>query len=211
MDGFAEPKVELEQYPTGAHLASRMLHMIHTDFDDLEGKLVVDLGTGCGALAIGAAVLGAEVVGLDIDADALEVARANLGEFEELYADFVQQDVRRAADSGLKADTVLMNPPFGTRRKGADMDFLRVAATISAGAIYSLNKSSTRQHIHKVATEELGMEEADVLAQLRYDLPKSYRFHKLKTKDIEVDLWRFRVSRGSLAKALAALAVGDGT
>ena len=91
------------------------------------------------------------------------------------------------------------------------MDFLRVAATISAGAIYSLNKSSTRQHIHKVATEELGMEEADVLAQLRYDLPKSYRFHKLKTKDIEVDLWRFRVSRGSLAKALAALAVGDGT
>lgn len=27
----------------------------------------------------------------------------------------------------LRADTVIMNPPFGTRRKGADLDFLRAA------------------------------------------------------------------------------------
>ena len=27
----------------------------------------------------------------------------------------------------LAADTVVMNPPFGTRRKGADLDFLRAA------------------------------------------------------------------------------------
>ncbi len=27
----------------------------------------------------------------------------------------------------LTADTVIMNPPFGTRRKGADLDFLRAA------------------------------------------------------------------------------------
>ncbi len=27
----------------------------------------------------------------------------------------------------LQADTVIMNPPFGTRRKGADLDFLRAA------------------------------------------------------------------------------------
>jgi predicted RNA methylase len=31
------------------------------------------------------------------------------------------------------------------------------------------------------------------LAQLRYDLPASYKFHKQKSKDIEVDLWRFEV------------------
>lgn len=27
-------------------------------------------------------------------------------------------------------DTVVMNPPFGTRRKGADMDFLLVALKV---------------------------------------------------------------------------------
>lgn len=30
-------------------------------------------------------------------------------------------------------DTVVMNPPFGTRKKGADMDFLSVALKVSAG------------------------------------------------------------------------------
>ena len=30
-----------------------------------------------------------------------------------------------------KADTVVMNPPFGTRRKGADMEFLEAAFKVS--------------------------------------------------------------------------------
>ena len=30
-------------------------------------------------------------------------------------------------------DTVVMNPPFGTRQKGADMNFLSVALKVSAG------------------------------------------------------------------------------
>jgi hypothetical protein len=32
---------------------------------------------------------------------------------------------------------------------------------------------------------------AQVLAQLRYDLPASYAFHRAATKDVDVDLWRF--------------------
>ena len=42
--------------------------------------------------------------------------------------DLLRCDV--AALSGqarLRADTVVMNPPFGTRQKGADIDFLRAA------------------------------------------------------------------------------------
>ena len=30
-----------------------------------------------------------------------------------------------------------------------------------------------------------------VVAQLRDDLPKTYRFHKKASLDIEVDFWRF--------------------
>lgn len=51
----------------------------------------------------------------------------------------------------LSADTVIMNPPFGTKRKGVDMVFLKAAFAMSRGSVYSLHKSSTRAHIQKVA------------------------------------------------------------
>ena len=82
--------------------------------------------------------------------------------------------------------------------------------------MYSLHKSSTRPHIAKVGApprpqplgcavrrapglttrapqvaRELGLEPA-VVAELRYDLPRSYRFHKQASVDIEVDLWRLQ-------------------
>ena len=45
------------------------------------------------------------------------------------------------------------------------------------------------QHIEKKAAEwGVGME---MVAQLRFDLPATYKFHKQKSVDIEVDLIRF--------------------
>jgi len=35
---------------------------------------------------------------------------------------------------------------------------------------------------------------AEVVAELRYDLPPTYKFHKEKSKDIQVDIWRFEVA-----------------
>jgi len=49
-----------------------------------------------------------------------------------------------------RADVVIMNPPFGTRRKGADMEFLRAAFLLAKESVYSLHKSSTRAHIQRV-------------------------------------------------------------
>ncbi|CAI5518212.1 unnamed protein product [Closterium sp. Naga37s-1] len=76
-------QIELEQYPTGPHIASRMLYEIHTRFDDVEGRTVLDLGCGCGTLGIAAAMLGAEyVVGVDADDSAIATAQANCQEYE---------------------------------------------------------------------------------------------------------------------------------
>ena len=181
-------------------------------------------------LSAGAALLGSpSVVGVDIDADALAVALENCDQFEGgLPVDFVRADVGDIADdetdaagssgSGggggggwgrLTCDTVIMNPPFGTRAKGADVAFLRAATRLvraRGGAVYSLHKSSTRAHLLKVALRELGCSEAEVIAELRYDLPATYRFHKERSKDIEVDLWRFVVPAGAKAAAPAAAA-----
>ena len=173
-------------------------------FDEFEGQVVADLGCGTAMLSIGAAILGAaHVIGIDVDVDALEIARANIDEFEDppLPIDLIQSTVQALAlQPHLVADTVIMNPPFGTRQKGADMDFLRAAFKISKHSVYSLHKSSTREYIGKVAKRDLGAVSAEVLAQLRYDLPASYKFHKQKSKDIEVDLWRFEVSSNGECK-----------
>ncbi|WIA41180.1 hypothetical protein OEZ86_004795 [Tetradesmus obliquus] len=208
IEPFAQPKVQLEQYPTGADIASRMLYTIESMFNDIEGNIVVDLGTGTGMLAIGAALLGSPcVVGLDVDADALQVAQDNCEQFEDpLPIDFVLCDVNQLQQQQrLQADTVIMNPPFGTKMKGADMAFLRAACSLGPKQIYSLNKSSTRSHIQKVALKELGCSSAEVLAELRYNLPATMRFHKQASVDIEVDLWRFELPA---AAAAAAAAVG---
>jgi rRNA N6-adenosine-methyltransferase METTL5 len=45
-------KVDLEQYTTNAHLASRLIFTAATTYDDIEGKTVVDLGTGTAMLGI---------------------------------------------------------------------------------------------------------------------------------------------------------------
>lgn len=44
--------------------------------------------------------------------------------------------------------------------------------------MYSLHKSSTRAHVARVAAGELRAASAEVLVQLRFDLPASYTFHR---------------------------------
>ncbi|XP_030044520.1 methyltransferase-like protein 5 [Microcaecilia unicolor] len=193
VDGFENPKLVLEQYPTRPHIAACMLYTIHTTYDDIEDKVIADFGCGCGVLSIGAAMLGAGLcVGFDIDEDALEIFKANIEEFELTNVDMIQCNVRSLPSDNMlrKFDTVIMNPPFGTKHnKGLDMIFLKTALQIARTAVYSLHKTSTREHIQKKAEEwKIKME---VIAELRYDLPASYKFHKKKSVDIEVDFIRF--------------------
>jgi len=193
VSGFEKPKVKLEQYETPAHIAARILHTSEASFGDLEGKFVCDLGCGCGMLAIGSAMLGsAFTVGFDIDEDALEICKENVDEFEIDNLDLVLADVRQLSESRWKKtfDTVLLNPPFGTKHNpGMDMEFLKTALALSHNAVYSLHKTSTRAHITKKAAEwGVNMK---VVAELRYNLPSTYKFHKKDSVDIQVDFIRF--------------------
>ena len=49
---------------------------------------------------------------------------------------------------------------------------------VSTDTVYSLHKSATRAHVARVASGELRAASAQVLAQLRFDLPATYAFHR---------------------------------
>ena len=156
-----------------------MLHTISATFEDLENKHVADLGCGCGVLSIGSVMMGAgAVTGIDLDSDALALFSQNIeGElivsvlikramcwltcwFYQIILDFdidnidiINADISNIGDEWKdKFDTVIMNPPFGTKHnKGLDMVFLQRAILMARKAVYSLHKTSTREHILKKA------------------------------------------------------------
>jgi predicted RNA methylase len=150
----------LEQYQTPPHLAARMIHVM-ASYGDLSDRRVLDLGCGCGMLSIAWLVIkfycqlaymhsammgGGYVVGVDLDDGALEIASCNIDEMDlGETIDLIHCDV--AELSLKKFDTVVTNPPFGTRSKGADMLFLKAAIDHATTAVYSLHKTSTRQVI----------------------------------------------------------------
>ena len=72
---------------------------------------------------------------------------------------------------------------------GIDMTFVQTALSMCTTSVYSLHKTTTRKHIAKRA-EEWGVE-MEVLAELRFNLAKTYKFHSKKSVDIEVDFIRF--------------------
>lgn len=197
VDGFEKPKVNLEQYPTPPHIASCMIYNIQSRYDDIEGKMVGDLGCGCGMLSIGSFLLGAHhTVGFEIDSGAIEIFCSNIFEMEIPGVDCVQANVLHLGKFSMWCnafDTVVMNPPFGTKNNsGMDMKFLQTAVELATNSVYSLHKTSTREYIKKKA-KEWGIK-SEVVAELRYNIESSYKFHKKQSVDIEVDFWRFDVT-----------------
>ena len=72
--------------------------------------------------------------------------------------------------------------------EGIDLKFLHHAIQVSQSAVYSLHKTSTRDFVIKKA-EEFGCD-VEVVAELKYDIPKTYKFHRKHSLDINVDFIR---------------------
>ena len=170
---FENPKPELEQYSTPVDIAIDIIKKINSR-GLLSGK-VADLGCGTGRLAIGAAILGGEVTGFEIDETALDIA-TNYSEKNNLDIEWICSAVENITE---EFDTVIMNPPFGSQRPGADRIFLEKALQIS-DQIWTIHMAETRSFIEKLVDERGGK----IQMGYEFDFPiaRSMPFHN---KDVE--------------------------
>ena len=172
---FRQPIPELEQYSTPPDIALEIIKKVNAS-GNLSGK-VADLGCGTGRLAIAAAILGAKVTGFEIDEKAIGIAK-DYSKRNDLEITWINQPVEGIQDN---FDTVIMNPPFGSQRPGADKIFLEKAMEIAAH-VWTIHLSGTRKFIEKLV-EDNNCQIIE-LYEFRYPLRKTMPFH---SKEVSVE------------------------
>jgi putative methylase len=188
--GFDAPRAELEQYPTPPELAAHVVHVADL-YGDVQGRTVLDLGTGTGMLGLGAALRGpGRVVGVDVDRSALLTAaknRVRVGTTTPI--DWVLADATRLPLRPAGPTTVLMNPPFGAQRghEHADRAFLATAANV-ADVSYSIHNAGSREFVEAFAGDAGG--EVTHAFRAAFTLDRQFEFHEEDAKEIETEVYR---------------------
>lgn len=184
VSGFENPSVEREQYQTPAPLAARLLHTAWLA-GDLEGRQVLDLGCGTGILAIGAALLGADVVAVEDDMEAIQIAEANANDLG-CNIRFVRVDITDSIAPDLipAVDTVVMNPPFGAQNEHADRPFIDMAL-LKAPVLYGIFNAGSEPFIRSYI-QNRGEITSSILAGLT--IPRTFWFHSRDRHEIPVEI-----------------------
>ena len=189
VEGFSDPRPDLEQYLTPADVASHLLH-VADHRGDLAGRTVFDLGTGTGMLALGAACRGsARVIGIERDPDALAVARENERRVDPpVRVDWVRGDATRPPVS-VGGATVLSNPPFGAQRgnEGADRAFLSAASDL-ATVSYTIHNEGSQRFVESFAADHGGTV-TDAYA-VTLTVPRQFSFHERERADLAAEAYR---------------------
>ena len=177
---FKNPKPELEQYSTPVDITWEIIKHANS-LGHLSGK-VVDLGCGTGRLAIGAASLGADITGYEIDEEAVEQAR-NYSKKHKLSITWRNKAIENIEE---KYDTAIMNPPFGSQRPGADRIFLKKALEIS-DHIWSIHMAETKKFVEKFV--ELNSGKVISSYEFNFPLTKTMPFHTKENNNHKANLY----------------------
>jgi putative methylase len=186
LPGPDHPRADLEQVVTPAEAAADLL-LAAVRWDGLAGRSVVDLGTGTGRLAIGAALLGASpVVGVEVDPEVLRVARA-AAESVGVEVSFVLADV---TGFDRPAEVVVMNPPFGAQRRHADRPFWDRAFALARRTVHAFALAESRTFIARRAVAR----QAQVLETepVAWEFPRTFPHHTQRRVTLAVDRWALR-------------------
>lgn len=186
LDVFDNPKTIEEQYPTDSEIAAEVLW--HTFMKGwIKEKRIADFGAGTGILGIGALILGAKkCFFVEKDKDVVKILKRNI-EIMRLNdrSSLIESDIK---DFNERVELVIENPPFGTRKKGADVSFLEKAFSVS-NRVISFHKSSTRDYIIAFG-RRFGFESIDEINFL-IPLKNTMRFHKKRIVQIGVSCFFF--------------------
>lgn len=183
---FSKMSIGLEQYITPPDIAATIAYTIHNTYDDIQGKSILDLCCGTGMLSFACSYFSpAYILGVDLCPKALDVFKGNNLNFRA-NVDLLRCPVENLNFIYNSFDTAIINPPFGTKIKHADTKAVDKALELCS-VVYSLHKSSTREYLTKKYPQ------AEVLAEIKYVLPRKHDFHKKDKKTIEVDF--IRISR----------------
>jgi len=178
---FSNPKMMLEQYATDSNAAGDFLWNAYL-LKDIEDKVIADLGAGTGILSIGCTLLGAKkIFAVEKDIDALEILKENT---DDETIEIVHGDVRNFKE---KVDTVIMNPPFGTKERKADKKFVETAMKCT-NTIYYLGKVEAKPFIETIAKQN----KFTITHVWEYHMPikNTMSHHRAKLKRIPVACWR---------------------
>jgi len=192
LKGFEGPKMRQEQYIMDSEVAASVLWNAYL-LEDIEGKVIADLGCGTGILGIGALMLGAKyALFVDSDEKALQTAKNNISKVKsEGYnlgkAEFICRDIGKLE---IKADTVIQNPPFGTKIRHNDIVFLQKALQ-TANVVYSFHKSETLGFLRQFAAKNNA--EITHVFDFRFPIKATFSFHRRQIYRISVSCLRIEV------------------
>lgn len=175
----------LEQYPTDAHTASTVLNLAFMD-GNIKGKTIADFGAGNGIFSVGCALLGAKkVYSVEVDPSLVETLRENT---LSLQVEVINADIN---DFHEKVDTIIMNPPFGSVKKGADFPFMDKAVQLS-NYIYAIHNRRSRAFVESFYRSG---GEIFRISDIMIRVPRIYQHHRHDFEAIESTLFCVKVVR----------------
>ncbi len=181
------PSKELEQYTTPAELAIAMAS-VPLMKGVLQDALVADLGAGTCRIALAALLLGAaKAIAVDFDARLGPLcmgAAQRLGLSGRLA--YVSSWIRPGPLREGLVDVILMNPPFGVWRRGADREFLEYSMSLSPRMIVALVKSGNLE-FHENLAKSMGYS-FSFLGTYYFPIPAAMPHHRSRIKRIKVDM-----------------------
>ena len=186
LNGFNNPKIELEQYITPGDLAARWI-LTTARLGDLEqGSKVLDLGCGTGVLGLGALIFGASSATMvDVDDDAIDIMLENARSLG-VEGKVVPMCEEITNVGNIEADLVLCNPPWGKQKQGADSNFIESIKSLCLPT-YILHSSSAK---HLEAEFLRSSWHVQKLLSSPFDLGAIYPHHTKRRMSTDATLWR---------------------
>ena len=187
---FDRPKITLEQYTLPAQLISFMLVYLEKD---LLNQKIVEFGSGTGRISLPLLKFFSQnLLCIDVDPEAMFNLKRLLNT-KKLNAELLISSIEFLETHSWRNSysVTIMNPPFGTKRRGIDIVFLEKALIFSEKVI-SIHKSNqeSRSLINRISRNY--NKSCEILATLEFPIPPLFLFHRKKTHFVGVDIYKIR-------------------